>query len=114
MAVPHTTTDSFLVQPLADTIEAVCILQMGQHNTDLWLRQVEEATKQFGEIQRKMDDKLDSIHRLPSQWNDSEMGRAQRPQCLSSPSPTPPHQINHHNSQPMRCLFLKSKKLLVR
>jgi hypothetical protein len=89
MAAPHTTIESFPVPPPADTIEAVRLLQMGQHNTDLRLWHVEEASKQFGEIQKKMDDKLDSIHKLIYQWNGSEMGSAQRPQRPTSSSPSP-------------------------
>jgi hypothetical protein len=54
------------------------------------LQHLEDAGKVFAEIQNKMDDKVDSIHKLLMQWAPNESGSAQRPHTRSSPSFTPP------------------------
>jgi hypothetical protein len=56
------------------------------------LKKVEEASKFFGETQRKMDDKLDGIYNLLIQWNTGgEPSGIPKPhRSLSTSSPPPP------------------------
>jgi hypothetical protein len=59
---------------------------------------VEEASKLFGVTQKQMDEKLDGIYMLLTQWNSgSELGSAQQPQRPFTTSPTPPP---HPNTNP--------------
>lgn len=60
-------------------------------HTDARLHKVEEAGKIFGETQRKMDEKLDLIHKLLTQGSfTTEFGSAQNSPPNPQPSPTPP------------------------
>jgi hypothetical protein len=44
--------------------------------TDTRLKHVEEDGKVFGEVQRKLDNKVDAIHKLLVQWQATEMNSA--------------------------------------
>jgi hypothetical protein len=44
------------------------------------LQKVEEAHKCFADVQHKMDEKVDDIHKMLLQWNlNSEFGSSQNP-----------------------------------
>jgi hypothetical protein len=55
-------------------MKAVRALQLNLQKTDARLQHVEEAGKVFGDSQHKMDEKVDSIYKILTQWNNSEMG----------------------------------------
>jgi hypothetical protein len=80
------------VAPLSavEATEAIQLLQIRVQSTDARLKRVEEAGKVFGDTQRLMDENLDGIYKMMTQWNSSsEMGSGQRPQRHTT-SPTPP------------------------
>jgi hypothetical protein len=54
---------------LVEMLELVCTLQQNMQHTETQMQRVEEASKGFGETQKLMDEKLDDIHKLISQWN---------------------------------------------
>jgi hypothetical protein len=84
--------DSAGVPSFSDAFEAIRILQLNVQSIDARLKRVEEAGLIFWETQKKMDDKLDGIHQLLTQWtSSSELGsthKLPRPVNLS-PSPSP-------------------------
>jgi hypothetical protein len=76
MALPSTKADHNRTTTLAETVEIVRALQQGLQLTDNKLKHVEEAGKVFGEVQSKLDAKVDAIHKLLVQWQAIEMNSA--------------------------------------
>jgi hypothetical protein len=84
--------DSPTVPLVGQAFEAIQILHQSFRSTEVRLKKVEEASKFFGETQRKMDDKLDGIYNLLIQWNTGgEPSGIPKPhRSLSTSSPPPP------------------------
>jgi hypothetical protein len=77
---------------------------------------VEEARKIFGETQQKMDEKMDAIYKLMSQWNNnSEMSTPDKPphRFPSPPTNTNPSQpTNPHMLTAYELAFLKKQEVV--
>jgi hypothetical protein len=77
---------------LAETIDLVRVMQNSIQQTESHLQHVEEVGKVFDETQRLMDDKLDGIHKLLTQWNSSsESGSASKSNPIPNTPSLPPH-----------------------
>jgi hypothetical protein len=76
----------------AEAMIVVCSLQQDLHRTDTRLQQVEVAGIAFGEAQQILDEKVDVVYKLLTQWNGSEMGSGQKAPPQFNPSIYPPPQ----------------------
>jgi hypothetical protein len=88
--------DSVAPKTLAETIVVVRGLQHSIKQTESRLQHVEEAGRVISDTQRLMDEKVDSIHNMLSQWNTgSEFGSSPRPHHTpNKPAPLPPEPYN--------------------
>jgi predicted DNA-binding protein YlxM (UPF0122 family) len=93
------------VPTIANDMDIIRTLQANFQRTESRLKKVEEARKIFGETQQKMDEKMDAIYKLMSQWNNNSGGRTtEKPphRFRSSPNPPPPPHP-HHNLLTLTC-----------
>jgi hypothetical protein len=75
---------------IGEALEAIRTLQSNFQSTEVRLQRVEEASKCFGETQQKMDDKIDAIHKLLTEWNSTnDLGSSQK---------SPPPQVSEIHS----------------
>jgi hypothetical protein len=90
MSNPKTTPTTPATAPYP--IAAILALQ---HHTNTRLQKVEETSHMLAKTQKQLNEKLDGIYNLLTQWNSSsEMGSAPRThrQIHPSVSPSPNHQ----------------------
>jgi hypothetical protein len=75
-------------------MEANQVMQRNLHKSEARLQHVEEASKFFGETQKKMDDKIDGLVKMMQQWNAlSDMSSTERtPQPFTTSQSPQPHQ----------------------
>jgi hypothetical protein len=79
--------------------------------SDARIKRVEEASRVFGETQKQMDNKLDGIYQLLSQFTSgSEFGSAQKAQQHHTTSPSPPPHTSHTILSPEDLAFLKNQE----
>jgi hypothetical protein len=79
---------------LAETIEVARSVLQGFTQTETCLQHMSEVAKSFGETQLKIDEKVDSIFKLLTQWNSSnKFGSSQKAPIFFNPPSTPPSQL---------------------
>jgi hypothetical protein len=102
--------DSVAPKTLAETIVVVRGLQHSIKQTESRLQHVEEAGRVISDTQRLMDEKVDSIHKMLSQWNTgSKFGSSPRPHHTpNKPAPLPPEPYNRFS--PDELAFLKKQE----
>jgi hypothetical protein len=110
MATASTKGDS-TATAAKEALDVVRAMQQRLQHTEIHLQKVEDTSRVFGETQLKIDEKVDGIYKLLTQWNScSEIGSAQRSPHPLNQSSSPPHQDTIHQLSSEELATLKKQE----